>query len=543
MTRARLRHARRREQTSFMSTKNSTTTLTRARALFPQWAMNLFQPHRYKVVYGGRGAARSWSFARAILLICARKPTRVLCTREIQSSLKDSVHQLMRDQIELMFGAAQTQFIITDREIRHVNGSLILFAGLWNNVTKIKSIEAIDICWVEEAERVSKESWRTLIPTIRKTGSEIWVSFNPDQEEDATWQRLVVKKPPRSWVIKVNADQNPWFPDALREERDYDYSVDAEAADHIWGGNLRTHSDAQILRGKWLVQDFEVPTIPDPANEGRTIPQWDGPYQGMDFGFSTDPFAAVRCWIHNDILYIEHEAYGLGVEIDHAATYVTDRIPEFERYRTRADNARPDSISYLRRHGLRRLRPAKKGPRSVEDGIAYLRRFKRIVIHSRCKNARLEAKLYSYKVDVRSGDVLPVVVDKHNHLIDALRYALEPMMKKQMRMVFKGLDGVARPICRVCQSYLPDDGQCTHCGYNEHLDLNVADVHQDPTLLIPVPIGGDDDDSDDIADTADSMDTPIVPHANGNGHTNGNGNGNGHAPLPSRLAKFRGLNG
>lgn len=505
----------------YASTGATKKVFRTAKAMFPSWAMNLFVPHRYKVVYGGRGAARSWSFARAILLICAQKPTRVLCTREIQSSLKDSVHQLMRDQIELLFGATQTQFVVTDREIRHINGSLILFAGLWNNVTKIKSIEAIDICWVEEAEAVSKESWRTLIPTIRKNGSEIWVSFNPDQEEDATWQRLVAHKPPRSWVLKVNADQNPWFPDSLREERDYDYSVDPEAADWIWGGNLRKNSDAQVLRNKWIVKDFDVPRIDDPAIEGGQRPLWDGPYQGMDFGFSTDPFAAIRCWIWDSTLYIEHEAYGLGVEIDAASEFVTSRIPDFARYRTRGDNARPDSISYLRRHGLRRLRPAKKGPQSVEDGIAHLRRFKAIVIHSRCTHTRAEAKLYSYKVDKRSGDVLPVIIDKHNHLIDSLRYALEPIMKKQMRVtLFTGADGFARPICRVCSSYLPDDGQCRSCGYDEQLDLNVA------APVLP-------------EERVSANEIVEAVHA----HTNGNGHRNGHTDIPHpRMAKFRGLN-
>ena len=132
------------------------------------------------------------------------------------------------------------------------------------------------------------------------------------------------------------------------------------------------------------------------------------------------------------------------------------------------------------------------------------------------ENARIEAKLYSYKVDPRSGDVLPIVVDKHNHLIDALRYALEPMMKKQMRMtMFKGIDGMTRPICPVCQSYLPDDGLCLSCGHDEQLDA-IAD----PTVAIPEPI----------------PESIFV-------HTNGNGNGNGHhTPTPSRMAKFRGLN-
>lgn len=449
MSKTRLRHRRRAIVYTPTESKNR-------RAQFPKWAMNLFVHHRYKVVYGGRGGARSWSFARAILLICSKVKTRVLCTREIQASLKDSVHQLMRDQIEKM---QLNGFDVTDREIRHENGSLILFAGLRNNVNKIKSMEAVDICWVEEAERVTKKSWRTLIPTIRKKGSEIWVSFNPDQEDDATWQRFIVNKPPRAWVLKVNGEDNPWFGEDLAEERAYDYKVDPESADHVWGGNIRVVSDAQILRGKFVVEEFTVP-----IDEETKEPLWNGPYQGMDFGFS-DPFAAIRCWVFDDTLYVSDEAWAVKLDQHRITSFVNERIPLFDLLRTRGDSSRPDTISYLQKHGLPRMVPATKGANSVEDGIAHLRSYKKIVLHPRCKRTLDECKRYSYKVDEKSGDVLfGVIVDEHNHLIDCLRYALEPLMKKQRVARLMTVDDVQMVICPVCDSRLPDDGECPHCG-------------------------------------------------------------------------------
>jgi phage terminase large subunit len=441
----------------------------RRRIQFPKYAKRIFRKFRYKVLYGGRGGARSWTFARAALLRCAKEETRVLCTREYQSSLKDSVHQLLRDQIKFM---DLPGFIVTNREIRHVNGSLILFHGLHHNITKIKSLEAIDICWVEEAERVSKESWRTLIPTIRKPGSEIWVSFNPDEENDATWQRFIVNRPKDSWVLKVNADDNPWFPAELKEERAYDYKIDPEAAGHVWGGELRTISDAQIIRGKWKSETFEVPHIVNVDDEKEYL--WDGPYQGLDFGFGSDPTAGVRCWIeaHEDgpILRVEAESYHHKLDIDDTPDTVARDIPGFELSTIRADSARPDSISYCRRHGLGRIKGAKKGPGSVEDGIAYLRSFQWIVFHPSCVHGIAEAKFYKYKVDERSGDVLTTIVDKHNHIIDALRYALEPMVKKSRLSGVLWAGDVEDPeeakLCPECHGMeLNADNECENCGY------------------------------------------------------------------------------
>lgn len=396
---------------------------------FPEWAEELFHPHRYKVVYGGRGAARSWSFARALLVLGSERPLRILCAREFQRSIADSVHRLLTDQIAMMKLPGYT---ITRTEIVHANGTRFLFEGLRYNITKIKSLEGLDICWVEEAEKVSKDSWDILIPTVRKTGSEIWISFNPDEELDATYQRFVINAPPSAWTCKVNWEDNPWFPEELREEKDYLYSVDPEAADWVWGGNPRKASDAQILKGKWRVESF----TPDPD-------KWQGPFHGLDFGFAKDPTTLIRCWVappkdgwkrfgprSQGRLMIESEAYKVGLELDDSIPFFIKHVHHgIMRYVVRADSARPESIAYLKRHGMFRIVAAVKWPGSIEDGIAYLRQFEEIVINPECKQTAQEAVLYSYKVDPKTSDVLPIPLDKHNHCWDAVRYALAPIIR------------------------------------------------------------------------------------------------------------------
>lgn len=384
-------------------------------AELPAYADVLFGAQRYTVLYGGRAAGRSWSVARALLIQAAERPLRVLCARELQNSIKDSVHRLLTDQIALL---GLPGYTVTQYEIRHANGSLFLFEGLRYNVNRIKSLEGIDVAWVEEAERVSADSWQTLIPTIRKAGSRIVVVFNPDQEDDPTYQRFVVHPPPDAVVVRCNAEDNPWLPDELRAERDYLYAVDPDAAAHVWGGECRHASDAQVLRGKWVVEEFE-PAL-----------GWDGPYHGADFGFAQDPTTLVRCWLHGRRLYIEHESYRVGLELDHTADRWRADVPDCERYAIRADNARPESISYLRRHGVPRIEGVEKWKGSVEDGIAHLRQYEQIVIHPRCRHTKDEARLYSYKVDSRTGDILPDVLDAHNHTIDAIRYALAPLIRR-----------------------------------------------------------------------------------------------------------------
>lgn len=185
---------------------------------FPEKLRDLFQPHRYKCAYGGRGGAKSWGFARALLIQGAEKPMRILCTREVQKSIKDSVHSLLSDQIQAL--GLGSFYQVLETEIRGKNGTQILFAGLASHtVESIKSYEGVDRVWVEEARAVSERSWKILTPTIRKPGSEIWISFNPELDDDPAYQRFVVNPPPDCWTVKINYLDNPWFPEVLEKER------------------------------------------------------------------------------------------------------------------------------------------------------------------------------------------------------------------------------------------------------------------------------------------------------------------------------------
>lgn len=375
----------------------------------------LFSPHRYKVFYGGRGSGKSWSFAEALVCIAYTQKKRILCAREFQTSIKDSVYALLADAIERMGLAAA--FIVQRDSIRcRVTGSEFLFKGLRRNVAEIKSTEGIDICWVEEAQSTSADSWDFLIPTIRAPGSEIWVSFNPDQQDGATQTRFVNNTPPDSVVCKVNFDQNPFFPKVLDMERQYMLQTDPDAYSWVWEGNCRTVTEAQIFRDKYRIDRFNAP-------KGTRF------YYGMDFGFATDPNALVRCWIdqETDSLMIDYEAFGFHIELDEMEGFIS-QIPDVRRWTIKADAARPETISYLTRKkgGSFDVEAAKKWKGCIEDGVAYLKSFRGgIVIHERCKHMIEEAALYSYKQDRITNKVLPIIVDKNNHGWDAVRYALD----------------------------------------------------------------------------------------------------------------------
>jgi phage terminase large subunit len=216
-----------------------------AKAEFPVKLEGLFKKSRYKVAYGGRGGAKSWGIARALLILGAKSPLRILCAREFMTSMRDSVHKLLCDQIEALslFGFYE----ITQASIKGKNGTEFSFVGLKNNIANVKSYEGVDICWVEEAQTVSRLSWNVLIPTIRKEGSEIWVSFNPELETDETYQRFVANPPADSITMKVNWYDNPWFPETLKLEKDSLKIRDEEAYNQVWEGLCRQTVDGAIF--------------------------------------------------------------------------------------------------------------------------------------------------------------------------------------------------------------------------------------------------------------------------------------------------------
>lgn len=375
---------------------------------------------RYRAAWGGRGSGKSYTFALMALLFGYAEQLRILATRDLQISIKESFHA------ELAVAVKSTPWLDAHYEVGESyitgrNGTEFIFRGLRHNISSIRSMARIDLCIIEEAEDVPEQSWRDLLPTVRADGSEIWAIWNPRLDGSPVDTRLRKRQPADAAVAECHYWDNPWFPDVLDRQRRHDQQLlDPATYAHIWEGAYLTNSAAQVLAEKVHVEEF-VP--------GST---WDGPYLGLDWGFSQDPLAAVKCWISDQCLYIEREAGRVGVELDETAAFLKAGIPGIERWIVRADNARPESISYVKRHGLPNCIGVEKWPNSVEEGIRHLRSYRKIVIHPRCRQTIQESRLYSYKVDRLSGDILPTIVDAHNHYMDAIRYAIQPMVKTRI---------------------------------------------------------------------------------------------------------------
>lgn len=383
-------------------------------AEFPEAFADLFKPMRHKAYYGGRGGAKSHSFTAALLIQAAGSTLRVLCAREIQISIRDSVKRLLDDKIAAL--GLENFYESTQAEIRGRNGSLFVFAGLRTDPEKIKSFEGIDRAWVEEANTVSQRSLDLLIPTIRKPGSELWFSWNPrfpDDPVEAMFRGAV--PPPDSIVREVTWRDNPWVSDELRAEMEWDRNRDPDKYAHVWMGQHVRHSEARVFRN-WRVgtaDEFEPPP-------GTRF------HFGADWGFAIDPTVLVRCWRRGREILIDHEAYAVGCEIDRTPLLFA-QVPASAEWPSVADSARPETISWMQRNGYPRMRAARKGPGSVEDGVAFLQAHD-LVVHPRCRHVIDELTLYSYRTDRTTGEILPLLEDRANHTIDSLRYALEDVM-------------------------------------------------------------------------------------------------------------------
>jgi phage terminase large subunit len=372
----------------------------------------LFTPSRYKAAHGGRGSAKSHSFASALVIRAWEAPLRVLCSRETQRSIRDSVKRLLDDKI--MTHGLSAHYRSTDTEIRGANGSLFIFAGLRNDPDAIKSIEGIDIAWVEEAHRCSARSLEILVPTIRKENSELWFTWNPENETDPVdlMFRGPNGPPPGAVIREVNYDDNPWFPDVLRREMEWDRSRDQDKYLHVWRGGYVTNSEKRVFRN-WRIEN-----ISDQIGDAR-------PYYGADWGYAVDPSVLIRVYVLGRTLYIEREAYEVGCEIDKTpALFDTIDDGHARAWPITADSARPETISYIQRHGYPHIQSARKGPGSIEDGVEFLKSYD-IVVHPECRHTIDELTHYSYKTDRITGETLPKLADKDNNVIDALRYALE----------------------------------------------------------------------------------------------------------------------
>jgi len=396
--------------------------MTTATIQLPPKLVPIYAPQRgsvqYRATKGGRGSAKSFSAALMASVWGYAEPLRVLCTRDLQVSIKESFHAELKAAIAA-YPWLEAHYDVGVDYLRGANGTEFLFRGLRHNSGGIKSLAKIDLTIVEEAEDVPEVSWLALEATVfRQPKSELWAIWNPRLDGSPVDKRFVKNPPPNALITEINWDDNPFFPpglDALRRREQE--RLDPATYAHIWEGAYLTNSDAQVFSNKWRVAEFE------PAGS------WDGPYQGGDFGYAQDPTAAVRCYIHGDTLYVSHEAGGRAIELDAIGNRVNASIPDFDKHVSRWDSASPGSISILTRSGVPKAQSAVKWPGSVDDGIRFLRSFREIVIHPRCKGLINEMRLYSYKVDRLTGDILAVLVDANNHYIDALRYAVSPMIK------------------------------------------------------------------------------------------------------------------
>lgn len=380
----------------------------------PRVFLPLLQPSRYKGIFGGRGGAKSHAFADLLIERCfLRKPTRAVCIREFQRSLEQSVKRLLEDKIT-GYGLSN-QFRVMNTHIETPNDGIIIFQGMQSHTAEsIKSLEAYDVAWVEEAQSLSQRSLDLLRPTIREDGSELWFSWNPRYPTDPVDQLLrSTPPPPDAIVIRTSYRDNPFFPEVLRKEMEWDRKRDPDKYAHVWNGEYERHSEARVFKN-WVIEDFDVPD--------DTLF-----YYGADWGFSIDPAVMIRCFVKGRKLYVANEAYGIGVEVDHLPA-LFDTVPGSRSWPVVADSARPETISYLKRHGFPKLEPAIKGKDSVKEGVIFLQNYD-IVVHPRCIHTIDELTMYSFKKDPLTDRITPVLEDKKNHVIDSLRYAVERLRR------------------------------------------------------------------------------------------------------------------
>lgn len=377
---------------------------------------NIYKPlwknaKRRNYIYGGRGSGKSHDVAEYCLFRAYQSKIKVLCTRELQNSIADSVYSLLKNKIVDM----HLDFFFTVYKDRIVgnNGSEFIFKGIHNNVSEIKSMENISIAWLEESQSLSRESIDVIVPTIRAPGSILIFTFNPYKDNDPIYMEMK-NATEDDLVIKANYSDNPWFPEELRLEMERDKKNDYQKYLWVWEGECLGLSDAQIFRGKYVVENFETPKNADF-------------HFGADWGFANDPTTLVRSFIVGNDLYIDMCAGKVGCDLEDTPSLFNE-VQGSSIYPIYADSARPETISFMRSKHYNVI-AAEKWNGSVEDGIQYLRSFSCIHIHERCKAVAEEFDLYQYKVDRQTGEILRIPVDKFNHYIDAIRYSLTVPMR------------------------------------------------------------------------------------------------------------------
>ena len=395
-------------------------TPTIANAQFPLKLQCLFEKSRYKVLYVGRGGAKSWGVARALLIKAAKEPLRILCAREFQTSIRDSVHKLLCDQIESL--GLLSFYEITQNSIRGKNGSEFSFVGLKNNVANVKSYEGVDICWVEEAQTTSRMSWNVLIPTIRKEGSEIWITFNPELETDETYQRFVVNPPADCKVVKINWSDNPWFPETLRLEKDALKSRDPQAYNVVWEGLCRQTVDGAIFAKEMQLAELDgriTKVNYDPMKPVHAV---------FDLGWADSTAIWFVQFVGMEtrlIRYVEDNqqtiSHYLALMQTYGYIYDTLWLPHDAQNKTLASNGK--SIEEIVRAAGYKTRVIERTP--ILDSINAARTTFRNCWFDRenCYDGLQCLRHYRYEVDPETGQFgrMPLH-DQYSHGADAFRY-------------------------------------------------------------------------------------------------------------------------
>lgn len=395
----------------------------------PRIILPMLDEVRYKGLFGGRGSMKSHFFAELMVEeAMTMEDYRAVCLREIQKSLSQSVKLLIMDKIK-KFRVGHL-FKERDSWIETPGDGVIIFQGMQNHTAdSIKSLEGYKRAWFEEAQNMSQRSFDLLRPTIRAPGSQLWFSWNPNKPTDPVddFFRGKRAKHPSLRCIKINHADNPWFPEELRIEMEYDRQHNHDKYLHIWEGGYLVHSEARIFKR------YRYGTVEE--IESAVAAQGIKRLQGADWGYADDPNVGVVLFV--DVpgrkIYVRWEVYKIRVELDDTPAFFK-RIPDFERWTTIADSARPETISHMQRHGLPRFKAARKGPNSVLEGIEFLKGYE-IIVHPDCVHTMDELDHYMWKVDEDTDLILPVPSDVKNHVIDSIRYAIEPLRSPRIGLL------------------------------------------------------------------------------------------------------------
>ena len=399
-------------------------SVSKTRIEIPQKLLPLFQPKRYKVIHGGRGSAKSWSVARALVSIGATKPIRVLCARETQKSIQESVHRLLKDQIESL-GLDQF-YTIQENKILGTNGTEFTFAGIrQQGVANLKSYEGTDICWVEEAQVVTKKSWDVLIPTIRKPGSEIWVTFNPELDTDETFSRFVVRPPEESIVIEMNWQDNPWFPPELDKERRQWLDRDPVGYLTTWEGKCRPAVEGAIYANEIesTQREGRIRAVPyDPQLKVHTV--WDlGWNDSMSIICVQRVASEVRVVDYIEDSHRTIDSYVMQLQ-ERKWNWGTDYIPHDGAHR---DFKSGKSTQELLQTLGRNVQVLARG--NPEEGIRLARMiFPRTYFDAdRCTELVNHLKRYRRQINQVTQEAGAPLHDEHSHAADAFRYLAQSL--------------------------------------------------------------------------------------------------------------------